>query len=121
MHRRVLFLALGFGFLALVGMTSMASASIINDIPQGINHSLFDDESLLGAQLILSSGVLLSAGLTLGLAKLNQTSTFIILLVISFGLAALAWLPYWVVIFESVLIAAMFASRIRETYEGRQA
>ncbi len=110
MNRRIAYLTLAFGWLAISGFSVMgARASLITDIPDGINDAVFDGESLIGAQLMLSAAILTSAALCLGILKLPVLPMAMILLAVSFALIGVAWMPYWVAIFEALLIAGMLA------------
>ena len=92
--------------------TTGAEASTFSDIPNALNDALFDGQNILGAQLILSSGMLVSAALGMGLVRVPVIPMIAIIITIMGALVAINWLPYWVMLLAAVFIAGTFASKI---------
>ena len=89
-------------------------AGPIQDIPHSMGDALEIDEDL--AKMILSVSMLASAGLCLVVAGkgANLMATLIVLLGIEGVLTAIGWLEPWLLLLSAVLIAAMFATKIRD-------
>jgi hypothetical protein len=68
------------------------------------------------AKMILSVAILASAGLAMAVAGKGENimATLVILLAVEGVLTAIGWLTVWLLLLTAVLIAAMFAGKIRD-------
>jgi len=92
----------------------MASASPIQDLPTSMATSLGTTPDI--ARLILSSAILLSVGLAMAMIgkRANMMATIIILISTEGVLTGIGWLTPWLLLFTGILVAAMFAGKIKE-------
>lgn len=90
-----------------------AMAGPIQDIPSSMGDALEISDDL--AKMILSVAILTSAGLALAVGKgSNLMVTVIILLGVMGVLTAIGWLTPWLLLLSAVLIAAMFAGKMKD-------
>jgi hypothetical protein len=103
------------GSLFFIGM---ASAGPLTDIPAAMGVSLGISAGL--AKMILSVAILTSAGLAMAIAGKgeNMMATLVILLAVEGLLTAIGWLTVWLLLMTAVLIAAMYAGKIRDATSG---
>lgn len=98
---------------AFVGMAATASAGVIDDIPAGLADSL--GITVLAAEFLLSSGVLLAVGLALAMLKgSNMALTVIVMLAFLGMLTAIGWLEAWLIVMVALVIALMFGAKLRD-------
>jgi len=118
--RRIIPLVLGFGIFAVLGFgLGSARASIINDIPDALNNALFDGASVYAAQLILTAGIMMSAGLALAVARMPPAGMFIVLLSVLGALTAIGWADVSFMIAAIFIMVAMFGKTMAEWLTGK--
>lgn len=114
------FVGLAFGMLAaIICCSSVASASVIRDLPIGLADAL--DTTTMVAGLILASAILVSLGLALAVAKMDIIGIFAVMLPVLVLLIVFDWIPDWILILVIMIIAAMFGSRMAEWWTARRA
>ena len=119
MFRRIALFGLAFGMFAVLGFgLGPARASIINDIPDALNGALFDGASVYAAQLILTAGIMMSAGMALAVAKMPPAGMFIVLLCVLGALTAIGWADVSFMIAAIFIMVAMFGSTMAEWLVG---
>jgi len=117
--RRIALFALGFGMFAVLGFGAIgARASIIDDIPDAVNGWLFDGNNDFAAGMILSGMIMAAVGLAMATARLPLIATLVILFVIMTVLVTIGWLDASILILSAMLVAALFAVKMREAYQG---
>jgi len=114
-----LFLVLGFGMFALLGMQGV-QAIPSDDLPEGLNRALFGGSNLYAAKMILAGSILASLGLALSMAKMNVMGTIIVLLSTAGVEAAIGWLPMWVLYLVAMVIVAMFSKSMADWVTGNK-
>lgn len=107
-----------FFSLSSLWLIGMASAGPLTDIPAAMGTSLGISADL--AKMILSVAILASAGLAMAVAGKGENimATLVILLAVEGVLTAIGWLTVWLLLLTAVLIAAMFAGKIRDVTSG---
>jgi len=86
------------------------------DIPSLLGDTLGVSDELAG--LIISVAIIISVALILAVLKFNLLGTVSALLCVMVLLVAMTWLPYWVLLFVCLLIAAMFGKSISDWFAG---
>jgi hypothetical protein len=113
-RRWVLIMAIQFAAVCIFAIQG-ATAGPIEDIPSGMAAALGTNVDV--AKLILSCGILMSAGIAMAVVGKGQNmmGTMVILLSIEGALTAIGWLLPWLLLLTAVLIAAMFAGKMKES------
>ena len=108
----------GLFALSSLMFIGMASAGPLQDVPLGVADALEISTDL--AKMMLSVAILTSAGLAMAVAggKANFMATLVVLLAVEGVLTAMGWLTAWLLLLTAVLVAAMFAGKIRDTTSG---
>ena len=109
-----LFSLLFFIFLSLsiypVNAQQDPDVNVLN-IPQQLSQHL--GISVFASQIILSAAVLLAIALPLGIAKVKGILNLVVLFVFMSVLVTIGWLPYWLMILVSLLVAVLYAKAFR--------
>ena len=90
-------------FMAVFVASQTASASVISDLPTDLGNALDISSGLAG--MIMSVGILCSAGAFLALAKMKPIGVIIILVSLMFLLTAMQWLDEVYVVFTTIVVA----------------
>lgn len=118
--RRIGFFVFLFSWMAVFGFASIGSrASILTDIPQALNNVLFDGGNIYAAQLVLTAGIMMSAGLALAaLRHLSNAGMFIVLFCVLGSLSAIGWADISFVIVAIFVAVGMFGSSVVKWVKG---
>jgi len=120
MFRRIALFGLAFGMFAVLGFGAIgARASIINDIPDALNNALFDGASVYAAQLVLTAAIMMSAGLSLAVAKMPPAGMFIVLLSVLGALTVIGWADVSLMIAAIFIMVAMFGRTMADWLTGK--
>jgi hypothetical protein len=122
LRSRVILLSLAFGMMAVFGFGLMgARASIISDIPNALNDAILDGGSLYAAQLILTSAIMMTCGVTLAVLKMPPAGMFIVLLCVLGALTAIGWADASFMVVALFITVAMFGRTMADWILGRSA
>ena len=103
---------IAIGLMLFIG-TAQASAGAVEDIPNALADAI--GVSVSAAELILSTALMLSAGLTLSvMRKGNMATTAIVMLAMLGMLTAIGWLDGWLLVMVALILALIFGSRLRD-------
>ena len=103
---------IAIGMMLFIG-TAQASAGAVEDIPNALADAI--GVSVSAAELILSTALMLSAGLTLSvMRKGNMATTAIVMLAMLGMLTAIGWLDGWLLVMVALILALIFGSRLRD-------
>jgi len=105
-YTRMVVCVMGFMALMLI-WTQGTQASSIDDIPGLVNDAIFGGEDLTMAKYLLSTAILVGAGLAMAASKLNMTATIIVLLGLIGFLTALGWVDIWLILLAALVIVAL--------------
>ena len=105
-------------FMTLVGG---ARASVISDIPEQMNNALFDGGNLYAAKVLLTAGIMMSAGMVLAVSKFPAAGMFIVLICVLGALTAIGWADVSMMIVAILITVAMFGSTIVQWVTGLKA
>ena len=103
-----------FAWLTVVMLSSSAQAGFIDDVPDGLADQL--EVSRTVAELIISCSILLAVGLAIAVASNENTSPFVMLVIIIAVIAlltAIQWLDPWLLIMICMIIALLYGSLMR--------
>jgi len=109
----VVIMAVQFAAVGIFAING-ASAGPLTDIPTTMGTSLGISADL--AKMILSVAILMSAGLVMAMVgkSTNMMATLVVLLSVEGLLTAIGWLTPWLLLLSAVLIAALFAGKMKE-------
>lgn len=96
---------------AVTMMAFSASASPLQDIPEGLADALEFSNTYV-AEAILSTMVLASLAVCLAMLKAPMQPTIIVLIAAMGALTAMGWLDTWVLVLVGILTATIFASML---------
>ena len=103
---------IAIGTLLFIG-TAQASAGAVEDIPNALADAI--GVSVSAAELILSTALMLSAGLTLSVMRRgNMATTSIVMLAMLGMLTAIGWLDGWLLVMVALILALIFGARLRD-------
>jgi hypothetical protein len=104
---------IALGMLGLILAPAMvASASLVDDIPQGFADAL--GIALDPAEMLLSAAIVMASALVLAVLRMNIVGVVIVEVVVLGALTVIGWLDSWVMVMAAVVIAAMFGKRFAE-------
>jgi len=100
----------GCVFVGVMSASSMASASPVTDIADGLNNTLFGGTNLYAAQIILTAAVMMAAGLALAILGMPPTGMFIILFCVLGALTAIGWADITFILVAALIAVASFGA-----------
>jgi len=96
-----------------------AEASVIDDIPDAVNDSVFDGENLFMAKLLIATAIMVSVGFAMAAARMDLTPIVIILFAVMGLLVALGWMEYWIMLIGVLVVVAMFGTKMADWLGSR--
>ena len=112
----MLTIVLGFG--GLMAASSAASAAPIGDVADGVNDALFGGGNLFAAQAILTAAVMMAAGMTLAMLRLEFIANIIVLFAVLGALTAIGWAPPVLLLLCGLLVGGFFVQRAAKAFTG---
>ncbi len=99
-----------------------ASASIITEIPEGVNDALFggSEATLPMAKLLLTGAILASFTFAFAIIKLHFFMIFVIDFVLLVCLIALGWAESWLLLIFGLILGAFYAPIIASWLAGER-
>jgi len=88
----------------------------LQDVVNGLADALGTDAGTAG--MVLTGMMLLSVGITLGLAKANMVAIAITLLGILAMCFMFGWAPFWLLVLVVLMTSAMFGSQLMRWLAG---
>ena len=111
--KRIVLIGL-FAGLTVIMLSSSAQAGFIDDVPDGLADQL--EVSRTVAELIISCSILLAVGLAIAVASNENTSPFVMVVIIIAVIAlltAIQWLDPWLLIMICMIIALLYGGLMR--------
>jgi hypothetical protein len=106
---------MNLGLMALMGLvgilavgTMAARASVLSDIPDGLNTALLGGTSLYAAKAILTASIMASAGLAFAMVRMPPAGIFIILITVLGALTAIGWADLTFLALAAFITVALF-------------
>lgn len=111
-------LTVSFAFVGLMAASSVASASPIGDVADGMNDALFGGTNLFAAQAILTAAVMMTAGLVLAVLHLEFVANVIVLFAVLGALTAIGWAPPVLLLLCGLLVGGLFVQKTARAFTG---
>ncbi len=102
------------GFLAVVFTALQASASPLDDIPEGFGDALGTTTET--AKMILAAGGIVGVSIALSVLGAKPTPMLLVLVLMVGVFVAISFLPAWMLVFCAIMIALWFATDIKEVF-----